>query len=97
MKHITIEQLKADNFYWARRKLVPGAPAAEPHDIEIIQISTTFGAAPEFWTVATMGTDEHFGLEDYDFFHKVPSPPIGMKKRTGNLALVSPLNQSIGH
>ena len=96
MKLIGIEQLEAHGFYWGRRKPVPGAPATEPHDIEIVQISTVFGAASEFWTVAVIGADEHFSLENYEFFHKIPSPPVSTDMRAA-LALVPSMSRPISH
>lgn len=44
--------------------------------MEIVQVSTVFGSTAEFWTVAIMGSDEHFDLEAFECFHTVPSPPI---------------------
>jgi hypothetical protein len=96
MKQISIEQLEPNGFYWACRKSVVGARFEEPHEIEIIQISTVFGSAAEFWSVATMGSDEHFALQDYDFFHKVAAPPMGSEKRAA-LAIVPTSVRTLGH
>lgn len=74
MKHISIDQLQANHFYWARRKPAGGFTLSEQLDLEIIKVSTVFGTAPEFWTAAAVGTDEHFDLEAYEFLHKVPAP-----------------------
>jgi len=93
MKQITIEQLQANQFYWARRKQALGAPIPE---LEIIRISTVFGMAPEFWTVSVSGSDEHFDLEAYEYLHKVASPSQATGSRS-NLALVSSLPRTIGH
>ena len=76
MDTIRTDQLEPNRFYWARRLSVEGASVAEPSDIEVVQVSTVFGATSEFWTVAVMGSDEHFDLAAFEFFHKVPSPPI---------------------
>ena len=75
MNTIGTDQLEPNRFYWARRQSVEGASIAEPSDIEVVQVSTVFGATSEFWTVAVMGSDEHFDLAAFEFFHKVPSPP----------------------
>jgi hypothetical protein len=96
MKTIAVERLEANAFYWARRRPAHGAPAGEPYDIEVVQISTVFGAASEFWTVAVIGTDEYFDLGAYDFFHKVPSPPMAAAWRA-NLTVISPTTHQIGH
>jgi hypothetical protein len=76
MNTIGIEQLEPSRFYWARRLPVKGMTISEFDDIEVVQVSTVFGATFEFWTVAVMGSDEHFDLAAFEFFHKVPSPPI---------------------
>lgn len=76
MNTIGIDQLEPNRFYWARRLAPEGAAVSEPNDIEVVQISTVFGSAQEFWTVAVMASDEHFDLSAFEFFHKVPSPPI---------------------
>jgi hypothetical protein len=88
MNTIGIEQLQPNHFYWARRLPVEGAPASDPNDIEVVQVSTVFGAASEYWTVAVMGSDEHFDLASFEFYHKVPAPPSSGEQRS-NLKLVS--------
>ena len=81
MNTIGSGQLQPNRFYWARRLSAEGASIAEPNDIEVVQISTVFGSTAEFWTVAVMGSDEHFDLAAFEFFHKVPSPPIAADKQ----------------
>ncbi|MBZ5762065.1 hypothetical protein LAV84_23200 [Rhizobium sp. VS19-DR104.2] len=76
MNTIGTDQLEPNRFYWARRLSVEGGSVAEPRDTEVVQVSTVFGATSEFWTVAVVGSDEHFDLAAYEFFHKVPSPHI---------------------
>jgi hypothetical protein len=76
MHTIAIEQLEPNRFYWARRLPVAGVSAIDTGDIEVVQVSTVFGATPEFWTVAVIGSDEYFDMAAFEFFHKVPSPPI---------------------
>ncbi|WFS03655.1 hypothetical protein [Rhizobium tumorigenes] len=75
MNTIGIDQLELNRFYWDRRLRVEGAAIFEPNDIEVVRVSTVFGATPEFWTVAVMGSDEHFDLAAFEFFHTLPSPP----------------------
>lgn len=96
MNTIAIERLEANRFYWARRKPAHGAPATEPVDIEIVQVSTIFGAAPEFWTVAIIGSDEYFDLPAYEFFHKVSSPQMAVERHP-NLTLISSSSRQVGH
>jgi hypothetical protein len=81
MNRIGTDQLEPNRFYWARRLPAEGASIAEPSDIEVVQISTVFGSTAEFWTVAVMGSDEHFDLAAFEFFHKVPTPPIAADKQ----------------
>ncbi|QYA05013.1 hypothetical protein [Rhizobium sp. B21/90] len=81
MNTIGIDQLEPNRFYWARRLIADSAAISEPNDIEVVQISTVFGSATEFWTVAVMASDEHFDLAAIEFFHKVPSPPISESRR----------------
>jgi hypothetical protein len=79
MNTVGTDHLEPNRFYWARRLPAEDASIAEPSDIEVVQISTVFGSTAEFWTVAVMGSDEHFAA--FEFFHKVPSPPIAADKQ----------------
>ncbi|AVC52693.1 hypothetical protein E0H35_36515 [Rhizobium leguminosarum bv. viciae] len=81
MNTIGTFQLEPNRFYWVRRMPAKGASISEPSDIEVVQISTVFGAACEFWTVAVVGSDERFDLSAFEFFRKVPSPPIAGGRR----------------
>jgi hypothetical protein len=76
MKQISIEQLQANHFYWARRRQSAGAPIGEAPELEVIRISTIFGSAPEFWTVAMSGSEEHFDLEAFEYLQG-PLPAFG--------------------
>lgn len=76
MRSIGVEALEAGEFYWACRKVDHGGAKATDRKIEVVQVSTVFGSAAEFWTVAIMGSDEHFDLDAFEFFYRVPSPPI---------------------
>jgi hypothetical protein len=96
MKQISIEQLQANAFYWARRKPTHNLQILEPVDLEVVRISTVFGSAREFWTVAVPGTDEHFDLEAYEFLHRVPAPPSAVEQRSP-LTLVTSNSRSVGH
>ncbi|WFR97616.1 hypothetical protein [Rhizobium tumorigenes] len=88
MNTISIERLEHNQSYWARRLPVEGMPAFYPNGMEIVQVSTVFGAASEFWTVAVIGSDEHVDLASFEFFPKVPAPPSSLEQRS-NLKLVS--------
>ena len=87
MNTSSIEQLQPNHFYWARCLPNERVPASEPNGIEVVQVSTVFGAALEFGTVAVMGSDEHFDLASFAFFHKVLAPPSFGEQRS-NLKLV---------
>ncbi len=87
MNTIGIEQLQPNHFYWGVR-LPKGAPILGPNEMEIVQVSTVFGTSSEFWTVAVMGSDEHFDLASFEFLQKVAVPPSAVEQRS-NLKLVS--------
>ncbi|MGA1802188.1 hypothetical protein [Rhizobium sp. HT1-10] len=96
MNTIGIEQLQPNHFYWARLLPNEGSLASEPNEIQVVQVSTVFGAASEFWTVAVMGSDEHFDFASFEFFHKVPTPPSSGEQRS-NLKLVSSVSLAANH
>ena len=96
MNTIGIEQLEPNRFYWARRLPSERGSIFEPNDIEVVQVSTVFGSTPEFWTVAVMGSDEHFDLSAFEFFHKVPSPPTA-EGRHPNLTVISAISRRLGN
>jgi hypothetical protein len=96
MNTVGIDQLEPNRFYWARRLPAEGASIAEPNDIEVVQISTVFGSTAEFWTVAVMGSDEHFDLSAFEFFHKVPAPPISAGRRP-NVTVISLGSRRLGN
>ena len=43
-----------------------------------------------------LGTDEHFSLAGYEFFHKVAAPPVAADLRAA-LTLVPSLSRPISH
>ena len=97
MNTIGINQLEPNRFYWARRLPVEGATVVEASDIEVVQVSTVFGVTSEFWTVAVMGSDEHFDLASFEFLHKVPSPPIADVSRPTLYVAARPGSRQLGH
>jgi hypothetical protein len=55
-----MKSLVADEFYWARSsKHADGRTT-------IVQVSTIFGEAPDFWTLAVVGSDQHHMLSDFE-------------------------------
>ena len=53
------EALEPDGFYWARR--------LDGGELEIVQVSTVFGRGREFLSVAVIGSDQHYTLEEFAF------------------------------
>jgi hypothetical protein len=65
---IPLTKLKPDCFYWATPKAERGAKA------EVVLLSTIFGAEPEYWTVACLGSDEHHMPTDFEFIARIVPP-----------------------
>ncbi len=57
--------VRPDAYYWVRRR----DPAGEP---EIGRVTTVFGDSKDYWTLATIGSDAHHMLDEYEFLAKVP-------------------------
>jgi hypothetical protein len=52
--------LVPEAFYWAKSsKYFDGRPT-------IVQVSTIFGEAPDYWTLALLGTDQHAMPTDFE-------------------------------
>jgi hypothetical protein len=64
---IALNDLVAEHFYWARRH--SGADAER--ELQIVRVSSIFGSTREFLTIATIGSDQHYALEEFDFFEAV--------------------------
>jgi len=60
------EDLRAGSYYWAR--------SSESNEAEIVQVSDIFGSAKEYWTVATIGSDQHRSLNEFDFLIRLLKP-----------------------
>lgn len=60
------EDLRAGSYYWARNH--------ESDETEIVQVSDIFGSAKEYWTVATIGSDQHRSLKEFDFLIRLLRP-----------------------
>lgn len=86
MDHTGFSGLEAGSFYWARRRLE--IETSDASAIEVVQISTVFGVAREFWAVAVTGSDEHFDVDAFEFFHKVPCPTLAGSRRS-NFTVIS--------
>ncbi|MBB3452751.1 acetyl-CoA carboxylase alpha subunit [Rhizobium sp. BK313] len=59
-------ELQPDGYYWARR--------IESDEMEVVQVSTVFGRHPDYLTVAILSSDQHYTLEEFEFY-AVISPP----------------------
>ncbi len=70
MPAISHDDLQPHTYYWAREKKASGDAA----ELEIVLISTVFGLAPEYWTVATMGSDQHRSISNFTYLGKIPPP-----------------------
>ena len=58
--------------YWARRK----TQDAESDECEVVQISTVFGHARDYWSVAVLGSDQHYSLHDFEFVAPICAPDV---------------------
>ncbi|MDH0913080.1 hypothetical protein N5C66_29995, partial [Rhizobium pusense] len=58
--------------YWARRK----TQDAEGDECEVVQISTVFGHARDYWSVAVLGSDQHYSLHDFEFVAPIRAPDV---------------------
>jgi len=65
---IAADDLVAEQFYWAKRRSGPDAE----REFQIVRVSSIFGSTREFLTVATVGSEQHFALDEFDFFGVVP-------------------------
>lgn len=94
MKEIRLDDtsfigLEAGSYYWARRKFDLETP--EAGEIEVVQISTVFGSTREFWAVAVTGSDEHFDVDAFEFFHEVSYPTLAEGRRSNFIVISSAL------
>jgi hypothetical protein len=55
-------------FYWAR--------SSEHFDgkVTVVRISTVFGEDPDYWTVAVLGSDQHFMPSDFEIIAPAEPP-----------------------
>ncbi|KAA0685621.1 hypothetical protein DTW90_35140 [Neorhizobium sp. P12A] len=58
------------NCYWVRRKEPNGEVAA----LQIAQVSNVFGASPDYWSVAVLGSDQHSSLAEFEFIVEITAP-----------------------
>jgi hypothetical protein len=65
---IALSDLVAEQFYWSRRRTGTDAER-EP---QIVRVSSIFGSTREFLTIAIVGSDQHYALEEFDFVGVVP-------------------------
>jgi hypothetical protein len=67
-REISIEEgeLRAGTYYWARR--------TGGTETEIVLVTDIFGSDREYWSVATMGTDQHHSLREFKFLIRLMRP-----------------------
>jgi hypothetical protein len=41
-----------------------------------VRVSSIFGSTREFLTVATIGSDQHYALEEFDFVEAITRPDV---------------------
>ncbi|PZM08849.1 hypothetical protein CPY51_28200 [Rhizobium tubonense] len=64
---IALDDLVAEQFYWARRR--SGTDAER--ELQIVRVSSIFGSTREFLTIATVGSDQHYALDEFDIVEVV--------------------------
>ncbi|WP_216332430.1 hypothetical protein [Rhizobium sp. X9] len=55
-------------YYWARSADFPDG------HMTIVQVSTIFGAHPDYWTLAVIGSDQHHMISDFELVALVNPP-----------------------
>jgi len=56
-------------YYWATSdKFADG-------ETTVVQVSTVFGTEPDYWTLAVLGSDQHFMITDFEIIARVE--PVG--------------------
>ena len=45
-------------------------------ELQIVRVSSIFGSAREFLTIAIVGSDQHYALEEFDFIGAVTQPDV---------------------
>ncbi|TWF42231.1 hypothetical protein [Neorhizobium alkalisoli] len=63
---LELDDLEAEQIYWARRKM-----STSNDQSEVVQISTVFGLSRDYWSVAMLGTDQHYSVTDFVFLKKI--------------------------
>jgi hypothetical protein len=44
-----------------------------------VRVSSIFGSTPEFLTIAIIGSDQHYALDEFDFIEAVTRPDVSPK------------------
>jgi hypothetical protein len=63
---LKMNDLVAEQLYWARRK-----SSADDDRPEVVQISTVFGSSRDYWSVAMLGTDQHYSVNEFIFLARI--------------------------
>jgi hypothetical protein len=67
---IALSDLVAEQFYWARRT----TGTDTERELQVVLVSPIFGSTREFLTIAIVGSDQHYALEEFDFIGPVAGP-----------------------
>ncbi|WP_431324425.1 hypothetical protein [Rhizobium sp. YTU87027] len=60
--------LVAGAFYWAT------SDKYADRRTTIVQVSTIFGEAPDYWSLAVLGSDQHYMISDFEIIALVEPP-----------------------
>jgi len=63
-----MNDLVPNAFYWARSVKHNGGR------LTIVEVSTIFGERRDFWTLAVLGSDQHFMIDDFEILGGVGQP-----------------------
>ncbi len=64
--------------YWARRK----TQDVESDECDVVQISTVFVHARDYWSVAVLGSDQHYSLHEFEFVAPIRPPNADADRQT---------------
>jgi hypothetical protein len=67
--------LEPGGIYWARRNDV------KDQALTVVQVSTLFGEDREYWTLATLGSDQHHMPSDFEIIERIEAPPTRQRLR----------------
>jgi hypothetical protein len=67
--------LVPEAYYWAR-------PLRQSkRNPIIVQVSTVFGAEPDYWTLAVPGSDQHHMITDFQLIELIQPPTLEISRQ----------------